>query len=225
MKFRHSALIAAIGLISIAMASPALAQSDIRAENPEGPACELHVWPAERFQATTMGLLAGFGGLGGLADAAAHASNDQSNKAQIATALDSQGQTEALASLDLTTALKLQPSRIVLHDKPLDRKTVNKIMERRAESTSPCYAELIVADVFYLKTAIYGRTLKALFILRRFGTKPTSPAIYKGWGGNGLKLFPPKDGEDFQAAANELTNVFKADFMEFAKNAAAGSAK
>lgn len=181
--------------------------------------CELHIWPAERFQAMTSGWLSGLGVVGAVADSAGHASGDQGRKAAIASALDSEGQTKALELLDLTKLLNIKPSALVLHGTPLDRKTVNKILTRRSDSTSPCYAELIVADLFYQKTAIYGRSLKTLFIFRNFGTTTQKPAIYKGWGGNGLKLFPPKEGEDIQAANNELVSVFKADFEEFARNA------
>lgn len=182
--------------------------------------CEIHVWPAERFTARTTGWLSGFGVVGAVADGAGHAGGDQGRRAALASALDSEGQSSALGSLDLSKSLNIQPSKIVLHNEPLDRKTVNKITTRRADSASTCYAELIVADLFYQKAAIYGRSLKTLFIFRNFGAAKDKPAIYKGWGGNGLKLFPPKEGEDVQAANDELVSVFKADFEEFARNAA-----
>ena len=205
-----------LGILLLSTALPASAQdaASAAAAAPAGD-CELHVWPAERFKAMTTGLLGG-----GLIDAAAHAKGDQARKAALAGALDSQGQADALGSLDLAKDLGLKPSKIVLHNEPLDRKTVNKIATRRSDSTSGCYAELIVADLFYQKAAIYGRSLKTLFMLRNFGASKEGPAIYKGWGGNGLKKFPPKPGEDVQAANEELVSVFKADFEEFARNAA-----
>ena len=118
-------------------------------------------------------------------------------------------------------------AKIVQHDQPLERKTMNKVKTRRAESSAPCYAELIVADLFYQKAAIYGRSLRTLFMVRDFGTGPTILHEYKAWGGNGLKKFPPKEGEDVQAANDELVQVFKANFAEFAKNelAARGTMK
>lgn len=199
--------------------APAPAPAIVAApEQPANP-CEIHVWPAERFSAVTTGWLSGFGIAGAVADSAGHASGDQGRKAALASALDSEGQANALGSLDLSSLLNIKQSRIVLHTQPLDRKTVNKIATRRAESASPCYSELIVADVFYQKAALYGRSLKTLFIFRNFGASTEKPSIYKGWGGNGLKLFPPKEGEDVQAANNELVSVFKADFEEFARNA------
>lgn len=181
--------------------------------------CEIHVWPAERFTARTTGWLSGLGVAGAIADSASHAGGDQGRKAALAGALDSEGQAAALGTLDLSGLLKIKPSRIVLHNEPLDRKTVNKISTRRAESASSCYSEVIVADIFYQKAALYGRSLKTLFIFRNFGAAKDKPTIYKGWGGNGLKLFPPKEGEDVQAANDELVSVFKADFEEFARDA------
>lgn len=56
-------------------------------------------------------------------------------------------------------------------------------------------------------------------MVRRFGEAMAKPRIYKSWGGNGLKLFPPKEGEDVTAATDELVTVFKANFEEFARNA------
>lgn len=70
---------------------------------------------------------------------------------------------------------------------------MNKIKTRRAESAARCYSELIVADVFYQKAAIYGRSLRT--------------------------LFPPKEGEDAIAALDELVGVCKRNFDEYARNA------
>ncbi len=190
-----------------------------RADTATDRDCELHVWPAERFSAMTTGLLGG-----GLIDAAAHAKGDRERKSTMADALDSASQVAALSALDLPALLHQAPAKIVTHNEPLTRHTVNDIKTRRSDSKSSCYSELIVADIFYQKAAIYGRSLKTLFIYRAFGAAPTATRIYKGWGGNGLKLFPPKPGEDIEAATNELVTVFKADFQEFAHNEGATTA-
>lgn len=180
--------------------------------------CELHVWPAERFSSMTTGLLAG-----GLLDAAVHAKGDRERKATLSDALDSPNQVAALQTLDLSGLLHQTPAKIIVHNDPLPRHTVNDIKTRRSDSHAACYSELIVADIFYQKAAIYGRSLKTLFIYREFGASPTVTNVFKAWGGNGLKLFPPKPGEDTEAAANELVSVFKADFQEFARNEAKAS--
>jgi len=211
MKLRKTMTLMA-GLASLAAAN-AYAQDAAPAAAPSG--CELHIWPAERMSSMTTGLLGG-----GLLDAALHAGKDASNKAQLASALDSPSQLDALEAMDLSTLITLQPgTKIVRHEQPLERKTMNKVKTRRSDSQAPCYSELIVADVFYQKAAIYGRSLRTLFMLRKFDHSQKIAYEYKAWGGNGLKLFPPKEGEDAIAALDELVSVFKKNFEEYAHNA------
>lgn len=198
-------------LFALVASTTAVAQDATQAPN----GCELHVWPAERMNSVTTGLLGG-----GLIDAALHSGKDASNKAQMASALDSPSQLDALQSLDLLTMLELKPgTTIIRHEAPLERKTMNKVKTRRSDSTATCYSELIVADVFYQKAAIYGRSLRTLFMLRNFGNDQKIDYEYKAWGGNGLKLFPAKEGEDAVAALDELVTVFKKNFDEYSVNA------
>lgn len=176
--------------------------------------CELHIWPAQRMTSMTTGLLGG-----GLLDAAIHGNRDATNRTLLASALDSPSQLDALQALDLRTELKLTPgTTIITHSQPVDRHTMNSVKTRRGESPSKCYSELIVADVFYQKAAIYGRSLRTLFMVRDFGAGEKIAFEYKAWGGNGLKLFPPKEGEDAVAALDELVAVFKKNFQEYANN-------
>ena len=177
--------------------------------------CELHIWPAERMSSVTTGLLGG-----GLLDAAIHGDRDASNKAQMASALDSPSQLDALQSLDLSSLLMLKPGTVIIrHETPLERRTISKIETRRSDSTAACYSELIVGDVMYQKAAIYGRSLRTLFLFRDFGNDQKIDFEYKAMGGNGLKLFPPKEGEDAIAALDELVTIFKKNFEEYATNA------
>ena len=177
------------------------------------PKCELHIWPAERFQAMTTGWLGG-----GLLDAAIHADGDKARRSQMASALDPEGQLDALQKLDIIALLKLPASKIITHDEALDRKTVNKIRTRRSESKASCYSELIVTDVLYTKAAMWGRSLRTSFILRQFEAGNGSPRIKKTTGGNGLKIFPAKTGEDTTAADAELVSTFQKNFTEATEN-------
>jgi hypothetical protein len=120
--------------------APATATAAAPAATDSGTACELHIWPAERFTAQTTGWLSSFGMLGALADSSTHANKDKGNRTEMASALDSPGQLAALTSLDLTSLMKISGAKIITHDKPLERHTMNKITTRRAESTSPCYS-------------------------------------------------------------------------------------
>ena len=44
------------------------------------------------------------------------------------------------------------------------------------------------------------------------------PTIRKTTGGNGLKIFPAKEGEDTTAADAELVGIFQKNFTEAAEN-------
>jgi hypothetical protein len=161
----------------------------------------------------TTGLLGG-----GLLDAAIHAEGDKSRRSHLASALDSEGQLDALQKLDLISLLQLPPSKIVTHAEALDRKTINKIKTRRSESTAPCYSELMVTDVLYTKAAFWGKSLRTSFMLRTFSPGAAEPLIKKTTGGNGLKIFPAKEGEDTTAADAELVSIFQKNFTEAAAN-------
>lgn len=181
------------------------------------PQCELHVWPAERFQAMTTGWGVGFGLIGAMMDSAGHANGDKARRSQLASALDSEGQLHALQQLDLVSLLHLPASRIIAHADALDPKTVDKVTTRRSDSTSPCYNELIVTSVFYQKAAMWGRSLRTSFVLRHFDNSG-APLVKKTTGGNGLKIFPVKEGQDTTAADAELVSVFQKNFTEAAAN-------
>jgi len=177
--------------------------------------CELHLWPAKRMRSVTTGWLGG-----GLLDLAMQSGTDANNKTLMASALDSPTQLDALLELDLRHLLELSPgTTLVRHEIPVDRKTMNKVKNRRSDSTANCYMELIVADVSYQKAALIGRSLRTLFMFRDFGDDQVIDRQYKAWGANGLKLFPPKEGEDAIAALDELAIVYRRNFEEYAANA------
>jgi hypothetical protein len=161
---------------------------------------------------------------GGLLDAAIHADGDKARRSHMASALDSEGQVEALQQMNLISMLKLPPSKIIAHTEALDRKTVYKNMARRSQSTAPCYAELMVTDVFYQKAAMWGRSLRTSFMLRQFNANG-QPAIKKTMGGNALKIFPAKEGTDSTAADAELVSIFQKNFQEATENFAKQTAK
>ena len=203
---------------AVPVPAPAPAPSATVAAQPAAPQCELHIWPAERFQAITTGWLTGFGVVGALADASGHAEGDKARRANLASALDPEGQLEALKGLDLMTLLRLQQSQIITHVEPLDVKVARNTTTRHAQSTSPCYAELVVTGVLYQKAAIYGRSLKTSFLFRNFGSAADQPVKFTTTGGNGLKLFPPNQGEDVTAANQELVSIFQKNFVEATQN-------
>ena len=214
MTFSGRISLIALGFATAVAGMPQAAAASSAAVPQAAGGCELHIWPAERMHSMTTGLFDM-----GLLNAAGRNKKDARNKAAMTSALDSPAQLDALKSMDLVALLRLDAgTTIVTHDAPLDRKTMNKVKTRRSDSTATCYSELIVADVFYQKAAIYGRSLRTLFMLRQFGNDQKIDFEYKAWGGNGLKLFPAKEGEDAIAAMDELVTVFKKNFDEYAAN-------
>ena len=171
-------------------------------------------------QSQSTGWLGGFGMIGAALDQASSAKANSARQSLIASALDSNSQLDALLSLDLRTLLnRTSGTTLVVHETAPERHTINKIKTRRAQSSVQCYSELIVADVLFQKNAILGRSLKTLFMFRDFGADQTIDKEYKAWGGTGIKLFPPKEGEDATAALNELVTTYKSNFDEYARNA------
>lgn len=193
----------------------------VSAQSPSAtPPCELHVWPAERVGSMTVGMLGVLGVLPAVADIMLHSGRDASNKAQIASALDSQTQLDALDTLDLPFLLELAPGTIVVrHEQPLQSDSLYKVKSRRSDSRAACYIELITTKFSFKKTPVYGRSLNTGFMIRDFGSDQKIDFEYRASGGSGLPGFPPKPGDDFTSVADQLVVVFKQNFEEYANSA------
>lgn len=199
-------------LMASTLAAPAAAQAPAAA-----PACELHIFPTLEGQAMTTGMLAGFGIVGAIADAAANKDRNISEAAYLKEALGPRLQIEALKSVDILSELKLPPSQIIYETPIADRKISTKATNRLSSSTAPCYAELLITQNFYMKRAIYGRSLNNRFIFKDFRDGKTKTALVKGRGGNGLTYFPPKTTDETEAAERDLREAFAKNFKEYAK--------
>lgn len=215
--------VAVIGAIALlGSGTPLAAQEAAPAADAK---CELHVFPTLEGEAMTTGLLAGFGIVGAIADAAANNNRNISETEYLKEALGPRLQIEALKTIDLAKELKLPPSEIIFETPIADRKVTTKATNRLSSSTAPCYVELIVTQNFYTKKAIYGRSLNNRFILKDFRTGKTTAKLVKGRGGNGLSYFPPKTTDETEKAEAELREVFTKNFVEFAKGIPAARAR
>lgn len=210
------ALVAAIGLL--ASAGAGAEESAIAGAGDAAPECELHVFPTLEGQAQTTGLLSGFGFIGAAVDAAANKDRNISEADYLKEALGPKMQVDAMAGIDLVSALKLPPSKIIFETPIADRKITTKADTRLTQSSAPCYAELLVTQNFYTKKAIYGRSLNNRFIFKDFRTGKNKTSLFKGRGGNGLSHFPPKTTDETEVAEAELRDVFVKNFMEFSGN-------
>lgn len=197
------------------------------------PVCELHVWPTENYLGIQMGLLSGFGAIGALADMAAHDGRVATVKDLMREYLGPDIQMEELNRIGINKTLKLNDYAIIveeptpfneeLKENPeLKAKTdaMNaklKSGERLTDVSKPCYAELLITHVYYLKAMLYGSNLFTGFLFRDYTSGRASPKVSKGQVKNPLEEFPPKSAEMVETAKVELRDAFAKDFVEWSQ--------
>lgn len=196
--------LAMVGGVSTAQPAPAPAAA--------APVCEMHVWPAARVSAVTQGAGSMFGLIGGLIDAAAHADQNKRDKAFITGALDSAAQARALRDMNLPSTLNLPAATVITHDEGIEL-TSDKT-GRLAQSSAPCYYDVVVRQLFYLKSATTKGKMRTFISVR--GANGASQVIdYKDSANHALDVTLPKEGEDAGPASIALIDAFKADVTEF----------
>jgi len=176
------------------------------------PACELHVWPAARVSATTQGAAAGFGVIGALVDAAAHADQNKRDTAFITGALDAQAQANVLRDLDLPARLHLPPSQVIVHDQGIDVKRDNP--QRLSDSTAQCYAEFVVRGLFYFQNLVYRGQMRTFLEVRRFDGEKLK-VDFRDSKHEDLDVKLPREGEDTGPATDALITAFRGDVAFF----------
>ncbi len=176
------------------------------------PACELHIWPASVVAATTQGAGAGFGLIGALIDASAHADQNKRDTAFITGALDAHAQARVLREMDLPSQLHLPPSQVIVHDDGIDLKADHP--GRLSASTAVCYTEFVVRGLRYFKNAVYKGQMRTFLEVRGFdGPKVTFD--FRDSKHEDLEVKLPKEGEDTGPATDALLKAFRADVAFF----------
>jgi len=211
------------------------------------PRCELHIWPANRFGATTtllpidlQELLIRVLGSSRLAedvalvpdrliDANFHKKGDKRRLEALTSQLNSVSQIDSIGRHNPAERLDRKNYDVLLHEDYINRGDINNIFTRRSASNSPCYAELFIADIRYRKSNfddiilepfVHGlnkSTLRTLFIFREFGNSDKVKYTYKSWKRNTLHYFPPKYDEEIDLSRRELVEVFQDNFASFAR--------
>lgn len=219
MHLSHSA---AMRLMAFGICASTIAAAPARAADlPAAPAgaCELHIWPAERFMAHAAGFGIGFGLIGGIADAVGHQEGDKKRGGALAGALDGSRQLAAIEAADPAAALHLASYQVVTHNEVLDPKTISA-KARHAASASPCYAELIVSGIVYVKGPMRAPVLTADFVYRKFGAKQKPVSSYHNSMHVDAKIEQGREPEGIAAADQQLADAFAEDFKRFAFYAA-----
>src|SRR3954451_8564117 len=194
--------------------SSALAQSatPMTAATGGASACEIHVWPAARVAAVTTGAGQMFGLIGGLIDAAVHADENKRDKAFITAALDAPAQARALKEMNLSATLNLPVATVITHDEGIE--LTSETTGRLAQSSEPCYYDVVIRQLSYLKTATTKGKMRTFIMVR--GANGNSRAInYKDSANHALDIKLPKEGTDGTEASRALVDAFKADVAQF----------
>jgi hypothetical protein len=107
--------------------------------------------------------------------------------------------------------------QVIIHDSAADRQALRSGKARLIPDTSPCYAELVVEDLFYQEDVLYGRFLRTMFRYRDFGDgSDTPPKVFGSWVRSSLKIFPPEDPAKLNASLAELADALRANVKIFA---------
>ena len=187
----------------LAAAAPALADTN----------CELHLWPAPGLRSMYFGWFHG-----STVDGAGKQRNGY--PALPADPIPPTAQIELIGAKPVAAMLGLPGATLISHPAPLTRRQI-AAPGRHGDSVAPCYAELIVDDIFHEDAALSTRSLRVLFRFATYGAAPDPLRRYTGWTMRTVSLPLPKTEAETAAAIAELRAAFAADFDEFAVNAAA----
>lgn len=200
-----------IGSHSLRLAAAGALIFSVQAHAQTDTACELHVWPATM----PMNLYLGFGH-GGIIDGSTK--GREGYPAAPDNPLSAERQAQLLSEAGLPDLLKLPGYRVTLHPQPLDSRTIRTTRGRIAESTAPCYAELIVDDLILNQNTISGSNgLRGSFRFRTFGTAPEPSRAFGTWTLVKLTAFPPKPGDAPDKGVAELVQAFRTSLVQFAE--------
>ncbi len=160
----------------------------------------------------TEGVGAGFGLIGALVDAAAHADQNKRDTAFITGTLDAQAQANVLRDLDLPARLHLPPSQVIMHDQGISIKQDDA--NRLSDSTRQCYVEFVVRGLSYFQSIAYRGQMRTFLEVRRFdGAKVTYD--FRDSRHEDLAVKLPKNGEDTGPATDALLAAFRGDVAYF----------
>lgn len=205
-----------MGAVTLAplIAYPAIAQNTPMARASSGGSttrCELHVWPSEQLGGHGLYLYNGI--------IRGRSSTKEINKS-MSDLLTPRSQMSAMRDVVVATSLGLPSATLVVdHQLPLDHKTVNKVKERRSDSKSICYFELIMISHSLIEDVVWGDRLSSGFLFRNFGASMTEKNTIKGVGGNKLKIFTQSEQLRPTDAPRLVAESVRANFLEYAKNA------
>jgi hypothetical protein len=205
----HRGIVFGAALAATSLTSAAQAQTSSPAGG-SGAGCELHVWPAGGLNSVYLGWL--HGGINN------GATTGREGYPQVPTdPMTAAAQVSLLEEAQPHVLLGLTNYRLVIHSDPLTSRAIRTSTARLSDSTSTCYSELIVDDVFFQQDVFSGSDLKISFRFRDFGGAPTPQRIFGTWVHTPLRLLPVPKGENPAAAVEEMKAAYKNDIAQFAR--------
>lgn len=203
----HRGIIFGAALAAASLAPAAQAQTSAPAA---GAGCELHVWPAGGLNSVYLGWL--HGGINN------GATTGRDGYPQVPTdPMTAAAQVSLLEEVQPHILLGLTNYRLVIHSEPLSSRAIRTSTARLSESSSTCYSELIVDDVFFQQDVFSGSDLKISFRFRDFGAASAPQRIFGTWVHTPLHLLPVPKGQSPAAAIEEMKAAYKNDVAQFAQ--------
>ncbi len=210
---------AALAVLFVAAAAPALGQEGrvAPAAADEAAACEIHVWGTDNIDAYITGWSEAMGGgmLGPALDG--RRADSEGVKSLLMETFAGPAQGDALRALPLATLLRLPSVRVISEPRMADPRRWKRTRNRLAESTSPCYGDIIIRSMYFLKTALFSPSLRVNFTYRYFGDRQDRPAILEGRGGSEMTLYPLVTTDDVERIKADFIRAYQADFEEFVR--------
>ena len=218
-------------LVAIALPSPSAAQDVSQAQAlpsvaadvtpvrdaaqvaPE--ACQLHVWSTAKMKSYVTGWGEAMGG--GLLAAALDGKRADAKTVEqmLRQALEGRPQAALLARLDLARMLKMPGAVIVPNPEATDPRKWKAAKGRLIGGTAPCYVEIIVRDMYFLKTALFPPGVRVNFTLRDFRGGRTTPLVTSGRGGIKLPVYPGVTTIDEAVITRTFEDAYVGAFEEF----------
>lgn len=195
-------------------------------EAAQDPTCELHIWPAggmtsvrqRGFESnTSRGLIPELiqeARVNGAARADARAAAGLA-ASEAPEPLATARQREILSGLSWTEMLGLAGYRVIFHDTALDSRTIRTVKTRYAQSSAPCYADLVIDDIVYSREYSRGRNLKTLFRFRDFGDGTAPRQSFGTWVQTKLTVFSLDPLNVGAPALDELASALRSNAAAF----------
>lgn len=171
--------------------------------------CELHIWPSKGLRSAYYGWFHG-----GLVDGAVTGRDGYPPVPN--NALGTDNQIEIIGKIDFSELNLSDPdTQIIVHNESLESRVIRKTEGRIDNSSAPCYAELIIEDIFFQQDAFSGKRLRTLFRYKDFESGDKLTFRYGSWFTSDLAAFPPANEAEVDAAILEITEAFTNTLKDF----------